>query len=106
MKATIITREQAAEHLAITTGRLVGYERRGLVTIAREGDVEGYPPEQLRRLWTVVSLHRDARINLAGVEAILRLNAQLVDLHRRLDALAGALDEAIATAEEPDDAAP
>ena len=68
----------------------------------RSGAVEGYAPDDVRRLWTIVSLQRDMGVNLAGVEAILRLRAHLDDLHRRLGRLADDLRDATEAALERD----
>ena len=99
MRVTIIPRDEVARHLAVTTRVLLRYEGRGLVRVAREGEVEGYAPEELRRLWTIVTLQRDLGINLAGVEAILQLHGQLAEIRHRLDELATRLRAAL---EEPD----
>src|SRR3954469_2799764 len=95
MRATtnITSREQVAEHLAVAPQLLIRYEARGLVHPIQEGDVEGYGPTEIRRIWTIVSLQRDLGINLAGVEAILKLRAHVDDVHRRLHDLAEALRE-------------
>jgi MerR family transcriptional regulator/heat shock protein HspR len=92
----VVPREQVARQLTVSTTLLVRYEARGLVHPVRAGDVEGYDPAELRRLWTIVSLQRDLGVNLAGVEAILRLRTHVDDLHRRLFALADELREALA----------
>ncbi len=88
MRRPIVSREEAAHHLAIPTKTLLRFERRGLVTVVRDGDVEGYGPAEIRRLWTIVTFRRDLGINLAGVEVILRLRDQLDAMHARLDGLA------------------
>ncbi|WP_169973017.1 chaperone modulator CbpM [Tautonia rosea] len=95
MNPTILPRDHVAHHLAISTKHLMAYERRGLVRVSRSGEVEGYAPAEVRRLWTVVSLHRDAGINLAGIEAILQMQARLEQVCRQLHHLAEQLDEAI-----------
>ena len=41
----------------------------------------------MRRLWTVVTLHRDLGINLPGVSAVLRLREQYERVHRDLATL-------------------
>jgi MerR family transcriptional regulator/heat shock protein HspR len=91
----LIPREQVAEHLAVTMTALVRLEARGLVHVVRVGDVEGYEPAEVRRLWTILSLQRDLGVNLAGVEAILKLQAHVEALYRRLDLLAHDLREAL-----------
>ena len=91
----IIAREVVAEKLAVSSRLLARYEARGLLRSARSGEVEGYEPEQIRRLWTIVSLQRDLGVNLAGVEAILRLRTHVDDVHRRLQTLADRLRESL-----------
>jgi MerR family transcriptional regulator/heat shock protein HspR len=91
MTHSIIPREQAAEHLAVSSAVLLRYETRGLVHATRRGDVEGYEPAEIRRLWSIVSFQRDLGINLAGVEVILKLRDHVAEIHRRLDALAAEL---------------
>ena len=59
--------------------------RAGWSSRSAQGGVEGYGPAEIRRLWTIVSFQRDLGINLAGVEAILKLRDHLADVHRRLD---------------------
>lgn len=95
MNPNLLPREQVAERLAVSTRVLLAYERRGLVRAIEEGGIEGYPPSEVRRLWTVVSLHRDAGINLAGIEAILQLQGKLDRVCRHLQELAEHLDEVI-----------
>src|SRR5262245_25467233 len=85
---TIIPREHVAEKLAITPQVLIRYEARGLVQAVREGPVEGYGPAEIRRIWTILSFQRDLGINLAGVEALLKLQDHLAAVHHRLDLLA------------------
>ncbi|WP_158633548.1 MerR family transcriptional regulator [Tautonia sociabilis] len=103
MNPTILPRDQVAQRLAVSSRMLRAYERRGLVRPVREGELEGYPPSEIRRLWTVVTLHRDAGINLAGIEAILRLREQMDSLCRRLHALAEAIDAELAADPPPDE---
>ena len=98
MNSPLVSRELVAERFAVSTRLLVRYERKGLVRVVREGRVEGYTPDQVRRLWTIVSLQRELGVNLAGVEAILHLRSQFDDLHRNLrhlsDELLSAFDDA------------
>lgn len=105
MTPLILPRELVAQQLAVSPGLLRGYEQRGLLRVERSGDVEGYAPTELRRVWTVVSLHRDLGVNLAGVEAVLRLHDHVAELHRQLHQLANRLTEALETdraaADEP-----
>jgi MerR family transcriptional regulator/heat shock protein HspR len=84
----IVSREVVAEKLAIAPRVLVRYEARGLVHAVRLGDVEGYGPAEIRRIWAILSFQRDLGINLAGVEAILKLRDHLAAVHSQVDELA------------------
>jgi len=95
MSQPIIPREQAAERFAVPTRVLIRYESRGLVRAVREGSAEGYGPAEIRRLWSIVSYQRDLGINLAGVEALLKLQDHLAEVHRRLHDVTDQLREAI-----------
>src|SRR3954452_12103683 len=87
MSRSIIPRELVAQQLAISPRALVRYERLGFVRLSQEGDVQGYEPAQVRRLWTILSFQRDLGVNLAGVEVILRLHDHMLELRHRLDGL-------------------
>lgn len=102
MTEPIIPRDQVAEHLRISTRVLVRYESHGLIRAVREGSVEGYRPAEVRRIWTILSFQRDLGINLAGVEAILKLRDHLSQVHRQLDGLARELREALDAEAEHD----
>src|SRR5947209_9664050 len=103
MRRPIIPRDQVAQPLAVPPQLLIRYETRGLVHATREGAIEGYEPAQIRRIWTILSCQRDLGINLAGVEAILKLRDHLVEVYRRLDGLAHELREALESEPAPDD---
>ena len=101
MNERIIPRESVARHLSISTDVLVRYERLGLVRSVREGDVEGYEPSQVRRIWSIASYQRDLGVNLAGVEVILRLRDRMSHLHRHLEHLAKDLEELVDSPDRP-----
>jgi MerR family transcriptional regulator/heat shock protein HspR len=84
---TIISREQVARRLAVSPAVLARYESFGLIRAVRAEGAEGYEPAELHRVWTVLSLHRDAGINLAGIDAILRLRTQLDAAHAEMSRL-------------------
>jgi MerR family transcriptional regulator/heat shock protein HspR len=105
MTQPIIPRSLVAEQLSVPLRILVRYETRGLVKAVRDdGGVEGYRPAEIRRIWTIVSCQRDLGINLAGVEAILKLRDHMEEVHHRLDVLAHALREALENEAPSDDA--
>lgn len=95
MNPTIYNREQVARQLSVAPAVLQRYELRGLVRLVREGDIEGYGPAEVRRAWTIVSCQQDLGINLAGVEAVLKLRDHLAEIHRHLESLAVRLREAL-----------
>jgi MerR family transcriptional regulator/heat shock protein HspR len=95
MDLPILSREQTAQRFAISRRMLMRYESRGLVHPVRLGEIEGYGPAELRRLGTIVSLQRDLGINLAGVEAVLRLRVHIDKLHQCLTVLADQMRAAV-----------
>jgi MerR family transcriptional regulator/heat shock protein HspR len=95
MEPSILPRDLVARHLSISTKTLLRYESRGLVHAVRQGDVEGYGPAEIRRVWTILTFQRDLGINLAGVEVILRLRDQMNSTCSRLDRLARLLRETL-----------
>ena len=103
MTRPIIPRELAARQLAVTTKVLVRYEQMGLVQVAHDGNVEGYEPSQVRRLWTIMSFQRDLGINLAGVEVILSLCDRMSELHHHLGDLASEIREILEARSEAED---
>jgi MerR family transcriptional regulator/heat shock protein HspR len=101
MPPQILPREQVARRLAVSPALLVRFEARGLIRAVRVGEVEGYEPSEVRRAWSVVSLHREAGLNLAGVETVLRLRDQLDEAHRQIRRLAEGLRAALEAELEP-----
>jgi MerR family transcriptional regulator/heat shock protein HspR len=105
MTQPIISRELAAQQLAVTTKTLVRYEQLGLVRVVHDNGAEGYEPSQVRRLWTIMSFQRDLGINLAGVEVILGLCDRMTELHRHLAELADEIREIVETGSEAENTA-
>ena len=105
MSEPIIPRDEVARQLAVSARLLLRYEARGLVHVRVEGPIEGYTLAEARRIGSIVSYQRDLGINLAGVEAVLKLREHLADVHRRLHHLADNLIDALdASSTEPPDA--
>jgi MerR family transcriptional regulator, heat shock protein HspR len=102
MEPSILPRDLVARHLSISTKTLLRYESRGLVQPVRQGEVEGYGPAEIRRVWTILTYQRDLGINLAGVEVILRLRDQVTSTRDRLDRLARSFREALEEEGDPD----
>jgi len=105
MEPSILPRELVARHLSVSTATLLRYEDRGLLRAVSRGEVEGYGHAEIRRLWTILSFHRDLGINLAGIEVILRLRDQMATARNQLDRLAILLGEMV-EAEGTDDGQP
>ncbi len=102
MTPTIYPRDHVARQLAVPVTMLRVTRPPGSSAWCGRGDVEGYGPAEIRRVWTIVSCQRDLGINLAGVEAVLKLRDHLTDVHRHLDLLATRLRQAL---DEQDEAA-
>jgi MerR family transcriptional regulator, heat shock protein HspR len=95
------SREQVAAHLSVAPGVLLRYEATGLVRPTMEG---AYGPAEIRRVWTILTLQRDLGINLAGVEAVLKLRAHLDLLRHRLELVTAEFEDAVEVlVEELDD---
>jgi MerR family transcriptional regulator/heat shock protein HspR len=103
MTRSIISRDDVARELSVSSRMLLRYEALGLVRVVEEGELVGYEPAQIRRLWTIVTYQRDLGINLAGIEVILRLREQLVDVHRRLGGLAEEMRAVLELDDSPGD---
>ena len=84
----ILPRALVAERFAVSARVLSRYEARGLVRSVTRAGVEGYERAEIRRIWTVLSLQRDLGINLAGVEAVVKLREHLEEVHSQLSSLA------------------
>jgi len=79
-----------AERFEIHPQTLRLYEREGLLKPARSaGNTRLYDEDSIRRLETILTLTRDLGVNLAGVEVILTMRAQMesmqVEVDRSLD---------------------
>jgi len=95
MNERIIPRDSVARHLSISPQVLLRYESLGLVRCVREGDVQGYEPAQVRRIWSIMTYQRDLGVNLAGVEVILQLRDRMSHLHHHLKGLAADLQDLV-----------
>ncbi len=102
MNERIIPRETVAQNLSISPQVLIRYERMGLVRSIQEGEVQGYEPAQVRRIWAIMTYQRDMGVNMAGVEVILRLREHMATLHHDLKDLAGKLQVLVDAPETPD----
>jgi len=81
------TLAQAAESLDVSVDDVQAYIDEGLVAADTAGGEPVLSRATMRRLWSVVTLHRDLGINLAGVSAVLRLREQYEQVRRDLATL-------------------
>jgi len=82
------TLEQAADSLGVSADDVRAYIEEGLVAAEQDGaEAPTLSRATMRRLWSVVTLHRDLGINLAGVSAVLRLREQYERVRRDLATL-------------------
>ena len=80
--------QQAAERLGVSPADVESYLEEGLVEPAQGPDGQrAFSRAQMRRLWTVVTLHRDLGVNLPGVGAVLQLREQFEQMRRDLATL-------------------
>jgi DNA-binding transcriptional MerR regulator len=79
------TAQQAGQTLGVSVADIESYIEEGLVVPRRGADGAGvFTRVEMRRLWSVVTLHRDLGINLPGVAAVLRLREQFEQVRRDL----------------------
>jgi MerR family transcriptional regulator/heat shock protein HspR len=72
------------------------YESKGLLRPKRtSGNTRLYSEADLQRLRLIQQLTTELGLNLAGVEHVLRLQDELVKMHRRLDRMEQQMREAI-----------
>ena len=84
----------AARMVGVHAQTLRAYERVGLIYPARSrGNIRMFSPSDVRRAQWIRMLIDDLGVNLAGVEVILRMRAQMAELDRRMRALEEQLRE-------------
>ncbi|NPA52671.1 MAG: helix-turn-helix transcriptional regulator [Aquificae bacterium] len=70
------------------------YEREGLLTPSRtEGKTRLYSQEDIEKLEFILFLTRELGVNLAGVDAILRMKEQIEQLQTQIDYLLNFIQE-------------
>jgi MerR family transcriptional regulator/heat shock protein HspR len=83
----------AAEMLGTQPYTLRYYERVGIVKPARShGNLRMYSEDDLALLRRAMTLMYDLGVNLAGVEVILRMSQQIVDMQRTTEELQNELN--------------
>lgn len=83
------TIEEAGRTLGVSVADIQSYVEEGLVAprAAEAGGAVTFARVEMRRLWSVVTLHRDLGINLPGVAAVLQLREQYEQERRDLATL-------------------
>ncbi len=84
----------AAEMLGTQPYTLRYYERVGIIKPARsQGNLRLYSEDDLALLRRVMTLMYELGVNLAGVEVILRMSQQIVELQRAAQAMENELNQ-------------
>jgi len=84
----------AARMVGVPTYTLRYYERVGIIEPPRsQGNIRLYSNRDIALLRRVRVLMVDLGVNLAGVEVILRMSRQLVELHNRLEEMESELEQ-------------
>src|ERR1700704_2564415 len=85
-RANTFTISAVAEQFDVHPQTLRLYEREGLLKPSRsEGNTRLYTDTDLERLELILSLTRDLRVNLAGVEIILNMREKMDAMQREFE---------------------
>lgn len=77
-----------ADMLKLHPQTLRFYERKGLIKPGRTvGRTRMYSPEDVEEIGRVVRLTRDLGVNLAGVEVILKMRRQMIEMKKQIEDL-------------------
>ena len=83
----------ASRMVGVQTHTLRYYERIGIIEPSRSrGNIRLYSERDIARLRRVKTLMDDMGVNLAGVEVIMRIMQQMLELQNRVQELASELD--------------
>ena len=83
----------AARMVGVHAQTLRTYERVGLIAPARsQGNIRLYAPRDVQQVRWIKSLIEDLGVNLAGVEVIMRMSAQMAEMERELERLRAKAD--------------
>ena len=85
--------ENVCREFGISVVTLRRYERVSSVRRSRRDGQWGFGPREVRRLWSIVSLHRELGVNLAGVELILHMRDRMLEMDRHRRELLRVLSE-------------
>ncbi len=88
MEKHYYTIKVAAELCGLHEQSIRMYERRGLIAPLRSaGNIRRFSDDDVERIRFIKRLIDDLGVNLAGVEVILHMRQQLLEVQRELDAL-------------------
>jgi len=77
-----------ADMLKLHPQTLRFYERKGLIKPGRTvGRTRMYSPEDVEEIGRVVRLTQDLGVNLAGVEVILKMRRQMIEMKKQIEDL-------------------
>ena len=80
--------EEAGRTLDVSVSDIESYIEEGLIEPGRDASgARVFSRAEMRRLWSIVTLHRDLGINLPGVAAVLRLREQFEQMRRDMATL-------------------
>ena len=97
--------ENVCREFGISVVTLRRYERVSSVRRSRRDGQWGFGPREVRRLWSILSLHRELGVNLAGVELILHMRDRMLEMDRHRRELLRVLSEHRLPSEPADRAA-
>ncbi len=88
MEKRLYTIKIAAELCGMHEQSLRMYERRGLISPQRSaGNIRRFSDEDVEQIRFIKRLVDDLGVNLAGVEVIMHLRQQLIEVQQELSAL-------------------
>ncbi len=83
------------------------YERERLLAPSRsQGNTRLYTDEDLQQLAVILKLTRELGVNLAGVEIILNMRAQMAEMEKEMRAFIGYVRSEFAARATPESGAP
>ena len=88
MEQQYYTIKVAAELCGMHEQSLRMYERRGLVAPRRSpGNIRRYSPQDVEQIRFIKRLVDELGVNLAGVEVIMHMRQQLIEMQEELESL-------------------
>ncbi len=86
IQTRFVSLEAVSTRAGVTTRRVRYLERAGLIDPAESDQhVRLYSEETIERINTIERLTNDLGVNLAGIEVILNMREQIIELRQRAD---------------------